>query len=66
MATFRRRGTKWQAQIRFHGHPAMSRTLTLKNDAEAWARQVEASIERRDFSGSLVALTTVTLVQMLE
>jgi integrase len=66
MATFRRRGAKWQAQIRLHGHPAMSRTFTLKNDAEVWARQVEASIERRDFSGSLVALKTVTLIQMLE
>jgi hypothetical protein len=66
MATFRRRGTKWQAQIRLRGHPAMSRTFTLKNDAEVWARQIEASIERRDFSGSLVALKTVTLLQMLE
>jgi integrase len=44
----------------------MSRTFTTKRDAELWARQVEASIERRDFSGSLVALKTVTLLQMLD
>ena len=66
MATIRRRGTKWQAQIRLHGHPAMSRTFTLKNDAEVWARQIEASFERGDLPGSLVALKTVTLIQMLE
>ncbi len=66
MATFRRRGTKWQAQIRLHGHPAMSRTFTTKRDAEVWARQIEASIERGDLPGSLVALKNVTLLQMLE
>jgi integrase len=66
MATFRRRGTKWQAQIRLHGHAALSRTFTTKRDAEVWARQIEASIERGDLPGSLAALKTVTLVQMLE
>ena len=66
MATFRRRGAKRQAQIRFHGHPAMSRTFTTKRDAEVWARQIEASIERGDLPGSLVALKTVTLIQVLE
>jgi len=66
MATFRRRGTKWQAQIRRHGHQALSRTFTLKSDAEVWARQVEASIERKDLPGSGVALKTVTLRQLLE
>ena len=66
MATIRRRGTKWQAQIRLDGHPAMSRTFTLKNDAEIWARQIEASIERGDLPGSWGELRTVTLLQMLE
>ena len=50
MATFRRRGAKWQAQIRLHGHPARSRTFTTKRDAEVWAHQIEASIERSDFA----------------
>jgi integrase len=66
MATIRRRGTKWQAQIRLDGHPAMSRTFTLKSDAESWARQIEASIERGDLPGSWEELRTVTLLQMLE
>jgi integrase len=44
----------------------MSRTFTLKNDAEVWARQIEASIERGDLPGSRAELKTVTLFQMLE
>ena len=66
MATIRRRGTKWQAQIRLHGHPPTSWTFTTKRDAEVWARKIEASFERGDLPGSLVALKTVTLLQMLE
>jgi integrase len=66
MATIRRRGTKWQAQIRLHGHPATSRTFTLKNDAEVWARQVEASVERGDFPDSLRSLKGINLRQLLE
>ncbi len=66
MATFRRRGTKWQAQIRLQGHASMSRTFTTKRDAEIWARQIEASIERGDLPGSQAELKTVTLLQMLE
>ena len=66
MATFRRRGAKWQAQIRLHGHPARSRTFATKRDAEVWARQIEASFERGDLPGSWAELKTVTLLQMLE
>ena len=44
----------------------MSRTLTTKRDAELWARQVEAFIERGDLPGSRAALKTVTLLQMLD
>jgi integrase len=44
----------------------MSRTFTTKRDAEVWARQIEATIEQRDLSGSRVALKTVTLTQVLE
>jgi integrase len=44
----------------------LSRTFTTKRDAEIWARKIEASIERGDLPGSLVALKAVTLRQMLE
>jgi hypothetical protein len=44
----------------------MSRTFTTKRDAEVWARQIQASIERGDLPGSRAELKTVTLLQMLE
>jgi len=44
----------------------MSRTFTLKNDAEVWARQTEASIERSDFPDSDRSLKGIKLRQLLE
>lgn len=46
MATFRKRGSKWQAQIRLLGRKPLTRTFSSKRDAEAWARQTEATLER--------------------
>jgi integrase len=46
MATFRKRGEKWQAQIRRNGHPPISKSFINKRDAESWARDVERRIER--------------------
>lgn len=38
--------TTWQVKIRRRGYPAQSRTFTRRADAEAWARQVEAEMDR--------------------
>lgn len=38
--------TAWQVKIRRRGYPAQSRTFTRRADAEAWARQVEAEMDR--------------------
>jgi hypothetical protein len=46
MATIRRRKSKWQAQVRRQGHPPLSRTFHLRADAELWARQTEAELDR--------------------
>ena len=66
MATFRKRGTKWQAQVRLNGHAPVSRSFTLKADAEAWARQTEAAVERSDLPNSRHSFKTVKLRQLLE
>jgi integrase len=66
MATFRKRGTKWQVQIRRDGHPPLSRTFTLKSDAEAWARQTEAALERGELSVASRSLREITLLSLLE
>lgn len=50
MATFKQRANgAWQAVIRRKGYPVQSRTFDRKLDAEIWARQVEAEMDKRMF-----------------
>src|SRR5947199_6502341 len=46
MATIRKRGSSWQAQIRRQGHVPVSRSFHRKPDAAAWARRIEADLDR--------------------
>src|SRR5262245_48443224 len=45
MASVDRRRGKWRAQVRRQGR-ALCKTFHLKGDAEAWARDVERTIDR--------------------
>jgi integrase len=65
MATFRRRGKKWQVQIRLRGQKSESRSFTRKRDAEIWARQSEASVERSDLQSSRAELPAILLRDLL-
>jgi len=49
MATFRKRGDKWQARVQRKGQPDLSKSFLLKADAETWARQLESEIDRGVF-----------------
>jgi integrase len=66
MATIRRRGTTWQVQVRRQGHATLSRTFRLKADAEQWARQKEAEIDRGELPVDTRVLRSHTLAQLLE
>ncbi len=46
MASIRRRGVKWQVQVRREECPTISKTFNLKSDAERWARSIEQAIDR--------------------
>lgn len=46
MATFRKRGNKWQAQVRRSGHSPVSRSFLHRTDAERWARSKELDLDR--------------------
>lgn len=46
MATFRKRGEKWQARIQRHGFPPISKSFITRLDAEKWARLTESEVER--------------------
>lgn len=45
MATTRKRGQKWQVQVRRLGHPPISKSFASKAGAEAWARKVEVELD---------------------
>src|SRR6266568_1613980 len=66
MASIRRRGAAWQAQVRRQGLRPLTRTFRFKADAELWARQREAEIDRGDLPKDYRALRSVALSSLLE
>lgn len=48
MATIRKRGTKWQVQVRRKSGFAKSASFTARKDAERWAVETEREAERFD------------------
>jgi len=65
MASLRRRGERWQTQIRLSGCPTVSRSFRLKADAERWAAQVEAQADGRGLVSDLRPLRTLTLANQV-
>ena len=45
MATFRKRKSRWDVQIRKSGYPTICRTFSHKTDAQKWAVETERQIE---------------------
>ena len=45
MATLRKRGNKWHAQVRLKGYAPATKSFLLKSDAEAWGRAIEVALE---------------------
>lgn len=46
MATIRKRGTRYQAQVRRIGAPALTKSFARKADASKWCREMEAAVDR--------------------
>jgi hypothetical protein len=66
MATIRKRGGTWQAQVRRQGASPVSRTFKSKSDAQLWARSTEAQIDRADLPTGLRDLQKLTLGGLIE
>jgi integrase len=66
MAAIRRRGRSWHVQVRRLGLPALTRTFQRRSDAELWARQREAEIDRGDLPANTRTLRAQTLRGLLE
>jgi len=66
MATIRKRGNKWQVQIRRVGFRSLSRSFHVRKDAEAWARQMEVQADRSELPTDRKALQRFTLGELVE
>ncbi len=66
VASIRKRGTKWQAQVRVKGHLPLAKSFSRRDLAVAWARQKETEIERGDTPASVHLLNSITLSEILD
>lgn len=65
MASIRKRGTKWQAQIRREGFPNLTKTFQFREDAVRWGREQERLIDRGDWTPSGKSAERQTLADVL-
>jgi len=49
MATIRLHGKKWQARVYKKGYPTAIRSFLVRKDAEKWARQIEADMDKGSY-----------------
>lgn len=65
MASIRKRGSHWHAQIRRSDYPPQSKTFSSKSAAQSWARQLESEMDRDSFSDRTLAEQTILLDALL-
>ena len=65
MATLRKRGGKWQVQVRRRGFANVSRSFHLRSDALAWARQKEFEADRYGLTTEHKALANMTVAAIV-
>lgn len=65
MASIRKRGSSWQAQVRQEDYPPITKTFPSKADAVLWARALEASIDRAELPTSTRDLKGMTVGNLL-
>jgi hypothetical protein len=65
MATIRKRGARWQAQVRRVGSPPNSKSFINRKDAEAWARQSEIQVDRKELPYDPKQLERFTLGELV-
>lgn len=66
MATIRKRGSKYQVQVRRKGFDTQVRTFHLLKDAQEWARLQETLADRQELPTNRKALEGVTLGDLVE
>jgi hypothetical protein len=66
MATIRKRGLKWQVQVRRKGSFAISHSFHNYKDAEEWARYMEVQADRKDLPANIAVLKRLRLKALVE
>lgn len=66
MASIRRHRDKWQVQIRLFGTRPISKTFHRKDDAQRWALETEATVQRGEYKHGLDQLRRTTFKELLE
>src|SRR4029453_17686919 len=65
LATIRKRGHKWQAQVRRSGHRGVSRSFILRKDALAWAMEMEIRADQSELPLDNKILSRITLSEIV-
>jgi len=65
MATIRKRNGKWQVQVRILGGRPTTRTFHRRQDADRWALDTEAQIQRGTLGVGIEDLRRTTLVDLI-
>ena len=65
LSSIRKRGKKWQAQVRRIGQRSASRSFSFKADAESWTREMEGRADRDVLGGDHLELEHLTVKDVL-
>lgn len=66
MATIRKRGRSWEAQVRRQGFPSLCKSFSTKADAAQWAREQERAIERAELPTTIREYRDMTVSDLLK
>ena len=58
MASIRNRSGVWQARVVRKGHAPVTKSFHSKQDAQQWARQIEAEMDKGSFVNTVLAERT--------
>lgn len=61
MASIRKRGNRWFAQVRRKGFAPLYKSFSSKTEAQAWAREQESKVDRNEAPVDLRGLRRLTL-----
>lgn len=62
VASFTKRGDRWRVQVRRRGHKPACKTFRTKREAQEWARDLEARIDKGTIVSPSKAITVADLI----